>query len=139
MVTRQELKSQWDEVKSRLRQNWRELSEHDLANFNGDPSQLIGAIQRKTGASWNEIEAFLASALRDGWSTASQIGDIAGQYRQEANQLARDSYDQLAAFTADYSRKVASTVKRRPVESLAIAFGLGLAASALVLLSSRRR
>ncbi len=138
MVTREELRSRWNEVKNRLHQNWRELSESELAQFNGTPSQLIGAIQQKTGASWNEVESFLTSAIRDGWSKAAQAGGAAEYYGGEAGKLARESYDHMAGLTADYSRKVASAVRRRPVESLAIAVGVGVAAGALLLLSRRR-
>lgn len=139
MITREELKSHWHDVKDRLRQNWRELSESELARFNGTPRELIDVIQRKTGASWSEIESFLGKIMRDTWSTASQAKDIAGQYGGDASQFARNSYDQIAALTADCSQKVVDTVKRRPVESLAVAFGVGIIAGAIVWLSYRRQ
>lgn len=139
MVTREELRSHWNEVKSRLQQHWRELSDTELAHFNGTPSELIGEIQQKTGASWQEVESFLANAMRDGRSAAKRAGYVAERYGDGANQLARESYDQLAATTAEYSKKVARSVQRRPIESLAVAFGVGIAAGALMLLSSRRR
>ncbi len=138
MVSREDLKSHWNVVKDRLQQNWRELSESELKHFNGTPSQLIDVIQRRTGASWNEIESFLSNALRDGRSASKRVAGLAEQYGDEAGQLARDSYDQVAAATAQYSKKVARTVQRRPVESLAIAFGVGIVAGAFVLFSQRR-
>jgi len=64
---------------------------------------------------------------------------LAEQYGEEASQFAREGYDQLAAATTEYSKKVARTVQRRPMESLALAFGVGLVAGAVVLLSNRRR
>lgn len=139
MVTRDELKSHWNVVKNRLQQNWRELSDRELANFNGSPRELIGAIQRSTGASWQEVESFLANVMREGRSKTQHVGSMAEHYSDEASQLARDGYDQVAAMTAEYSKKLAQTVRRRPVESLAIAFGVGLVASAVVLLNNRRR
>lgn len=138
MITREDLKSHWHDVKHRLRQNWHELSESELSRFNGTPSELIDVIRRQTGASWSEIESFLARIMRDAWSTASQAKDMAGHYSGDATQFARDSYDQIAALTADYSHKVVNTVKRRPVESLAIAFGIGIVAGAIMLLGRRR-
>ena len=139
MVTREELNSHWDVVKNRLQQNWRELSDTELAHFNGTPSQLIGAIQEKTGASWKEVESFLVNVMRDGQSVTHPVGGLAEQYGDEASQFARESYAQIAAATTGYSRKVARTVQRRPMESLAVAFGIGLVAGAVMLLNNRRR
>lgn len=139
MVTREELRSHWNVVKNRLLDHWRELSDTELGHFNGTPSQLIGAIQQKTGASWNEVESFLASVMRDGSSATQRATGLAEQYGAEAGQLAREGYDQLTAATAEYSKKIAKTVQRRPMESLAVAFGIGLVAGAFVLMNNRRR
>jgi ElaB/YqjD/DUF883 family membrane-anchored ribosome-binding protein len=139
MVTRDELKNHWNVVKNRLLHQWRELSDAELAHFNGTPSQLINAIQQRTGASWNEVESFLANVLRDGRSASQRASGLAEQYGAEASQLAREGYEQLVSATADYSKKVARTVQRRPLESLAVAFGVGLVAGAVVLFSKRRR
>ncbi len=139
MVNHEELKSHWQEVKDRLQRNWGELSDKQLTQFTGTPSDLIGAIQRTTGASWQEVESFLSAALRECRSASHQMGGLAERYGEQASQFARDGYDQLAAATAQYSKKVAKTVKKRPVESLAIAFGVGIVVSAVVLLSKRRR
>jgi ElaB/YqjD/DUF883 family membrane-anchored ribosome-binding protein len=139
MVTRDELKSHWNVVKNRLLNQWRELSDAELAHFNGTPRQLIGAIQQRTGASWSEVESFLAKVLLDGRSASQRASSLAEQYGAEASQLAREGLDQLVSTTADYSKKVAHTVQRRPLESLAVAFGVGLIAGAIVLISNRRR
>jgi ElaB/YqjD/DUF883 family membrane-anchored ribosome-binding protein len=138
VITREDLTTHWQEIKNRLRQNWRELSESELSRFSGPSSQLIGAIQQKTGASWNEIESFLNKVIGDAWAAASQTANTAQRYGKEATQTASHGYDQVAALTADCSRKIVDTVKRRPVESLAIAFGVGIAAGAIFLISRRR-
>ncbi len=139
MVTREELRAHWNEVKNRLHQNWRELSETELSHFNGTPNELVGAIERKTGATRNEIEAFLQNVLRDGESVKQRVASFADQYGNELGQQAREGYEQVAAATADYSKKVVRSVQRRPIESLAIAFGVGIAAGALMLMNNRRR
>ena len=138
MITREDLKNHWNVVKNRLQQNWRELSDTQLAQFNSTPKDLISAIQRTTGASWDEVESFLISVLRDGRDASQRVGGLVDQYGEEGSQFVRAGYDQLAASTAEYSKKVARTVQRRPMESIAIAFGVGLVAGAVVLLSKRR-
>jgi ElaB/YqjD/DUF883 family membrane-anchored ribosome-binding protein len=139
MVSREELRSHWTVVKNRLLHQWHELTDTELANFSGTPSQLISAIQKRTGASWNEVESFLTDVMRDGRSASQRASGLAEQYGAEVSQRAREGYDQLACATADYSKKVARTVQRRPLESLAVAFGVGLIAGAIVLFSQRRR
>jgi ElaB/YqjD/DUF883 family membrane-anchored ribosome-binding protein len=139
MVTREELNSRWDVIKNRLMHNWRELSAAELSRFDGSPSQLISEIQQKTGASWNEVESFLANVMRDGRSASQKVGSLAEQYGEEASQIAREGYDQVASATAEYSKKFARTVQRRPMESLAVAFGIGILTGAVVLFRNRRR
>ena len=138
MVNREELKGRWDIVKNRLLNHWRELSDTELAHFNGTPNQLISAIQRKTGASWKEVESFLANVMRESRATSQRASDLAEQSSDEVSRFARDGYQQLTEATEQYSRKVARTVQRRPIESLAIAFGVGIISGAVVLLSRRR-
>jgi hypothetical protein len=41
-------------------------------------------------------------------------------------------------MSGDYTQRIAHTVRSRPTESLAIAFGLGIAAGAIFFLRSRR-
>ena len=138
MVTREDLNSRWDVIKNRLMHHWRELSDAELSHFEGSPSQLISTIQQKTGASWHEVEAFLTNVIRDGHSASQRVGSLAEQYGEEASQLAREGYAQVASATAEYSKKFTRTVQRRPMESLAVAFGVGLVAGAVVLLRNRR-
>ncbi len=138
MVTREELKHRWDDVRHRLLDHWRELSDTELSHFNGTPSQLFDAIQQKTGASWREVESFLTNVMREGRAKSHRASDLTEQYGDQASKLARDGYDQLTSATAEYSKKVARSVQRRPLESLAVAFGVGIVAGAVVLLSRRR-
>lgn len=138
MVTHEELKSHWREIKDRLQHHWRELSDSQLTQFDGTPNDLIGAIQRTTGASWSEVESVLSGALRDCRSASQHVGGLVEQYGKQASGFARDGYDQIAAKTAEYSKQIAKTVKRRPMESIAIALGVGIIVSAVVMLNKRR-
>lgn len=138
MNTREELKSRWDEVKGRLQKQWGQLTDDDLQQFRGSTNELIGVIQRKTGATRNEIESFLSNAISEGETIAGRVSELAQRYAEEAGDYARENYDRAAAATGEFSRQLVTTVRRRPAESMAIAFGVGIVAGAILFLGRRR-
>ncbi len=139
MLTRDELKGQWTEVKDRLQEHWHQLSEADLSTASESADQLIGIVQQKTGAARNEIEDFLDGVVAEGRSTANKVSQAASHYAEQASDIAQQQYSNVADATADMSKRVAHTVRNRPTESLAIAFGLGIAVGALALMGRRNR
>lgn len=138
MVTREEIKGQWNQVKGRLQEHWGELTDDDLARVEGSTDQLIGVVQKKTGATRREVEQFLSRVIEDSQSSMQQFSEAAAQYAEDAGAVAKEHYQRAADATADFSKQVAHTVRNRPTESLAIAFGLGIAAGALFFLGRRR-
>lgn len=139
MVTREELKGQWNQVKGRLQEHWGQLTEDDLRQAEGSADRLVGVVQEKTGATRNEIEQFLSKVLEEGHSAAQRVGQAASHYAEEASEMVRHQYERAAGVTSDFSKQVAHTVRNRPTESLMIAFGLGMAAGALFFLGRSRR
>ncbi|MEZ6090197.1 MAG: CsbD family protein [Pirellulaceae bacterium] len=141
MVTREELKGHWNEVKGRLQEHWGQLTEDDFSRARGSAEQLVGVVQQKTGATRREIEDFLSgivgkrSRLNE---AAHQYADTANAYAAEAGDYLRDNYRRAANLGEDYSERLIHTVRTRPAESLAIAFGLGIAAGALFFINGRR-
>lgn len=53
------LKGNWTLAKGRLKQKYAQLTDDDLIYVEGKEEELLGGIQRKTGRSRAEIEAFL--------------------------------------------------------------------------------
>lgn len=150
MSTKEELKGQWNEVKSRLQERWGQLTENDFQQLRGEAGELVGVVQRKTGASKQEIEAFIADVAQRGESFGQTVAsnaqqyagdaqEMAGQYADEAARYAREGYGRIAEASGDLSKKLARTVRERPAESLAIAFGAGLLAGAVLLMGKRNR
>ncbi|MGV3485710.1 MAG: CsbD family protein [Planctomycetaceae bacterium] len=138
MNTRDEIKNRWSEVKGRLQKQWGQLTDDDLQQFRGSTNELIGVIQRKTGATRNEIESFLSNLVSEGESMAGRVSEVAQRYAEDAGEYARQNYDRAAAATSEFSRQLSQTVRRRPGESMAIAFGIGLVAGAIFFLGRRR-
>ena len=144
MVDRQKIKGQWNEVKGRLKENWGQLTDDDLLRAEGSADQLVGVVQQKTGATKHEIEKFIDGVLGAGGlgeqaaETVQQYADAAQSAAADAAAYAREKYSRLASQSGDYGQKVAETVRNRPGESLAIAFGLGIAAGALMFLGRKK-
>ncbi len=142
MVNREQIQGQWNEVKGRLREHWGQLTDNDLQRAKGSAEELVGVVQERTGATRSEVEQFLDNLFNDG---ARQLGDAAHRYSEAAQQVAgetaeymRDQYQRAAAASGDYATKMSQTVRSRPTESLVIAFGLGIAAGALLFLGKKR-
>ncbi|OYP28890.1 CsbD family protein [Rhodopirellula sp. MGV] len=143
MINREQLHGQWNEVKGRLREHWGQLTENDLQMARGSAEQLVGVVQKKTGATRNEVEKFLDGILDPSLSekvaeTAHQYGEAAQHMAHETADYMKQAYRDAAAVSEDYAERFVDTVKSRPRESIAIAFGLGIAAGALFFLGKRR-
>ncbi|QDS88625.1 hypothetical protein EC9_28160 [Rosistilla ulvae] len=145
MITREELKGQWNEVKGRLQEHWGQLTDDDLSRVQGSAEQLVGVVQQKTGATRREVEDFLSNAVNESnrigqqvSDAAQQYADVAGQYAAEAGEYVKENYRRAADLGGDYTDRLAHTVRTRPAESLAIAFGLGIAAGAVFFIKGRR-
>ncbi|SMP59213.1 Uncharacterized conserved protein YjbJ, UPF0337 family [Neorhodopirellula lusitana] len=145
MITKQELTGQWNEVKGRLQEHWGQLTDDDLNRVSGSADQLVGVVQQKTGATRREIEDFLSGMFKDSdrlkekvSEAAHQYADVAGEYAAEAGEYLKENYRRASQVSGDYSQQLAHTVRTRPAESMAIAFGLGIAAGALFFIKGRR-
>ncbi len=143
MPNRDQLQGQWNEVKGRLKEHWGQLTEDDLRQCEGNADQLVGMVQRKTGAARGEVEKFINGVFQGSMSDQAaeklhHYADAAQGFADDATQYAREQARRLAAQSSDYSAQLATTVRNRPAESLAIAFGLGIAAGAFFFLGRKR-
>ena len=53
------LKGNWNTTKGKLKKKYAELTDNDLVYEEGREDELIGRIQKRTGAAREEIENFL--------------------------------------------------------------------------------
>lgn len=143
MPSREQIRGHWNEVKGRLKEHWGQLTDEDLRRAEGSADQLVGVVQQKTGATRNEIERFLDNVLSGSFGgqaadTVQHYADAAQAAAADAAAYARENYRRLASQSEDYAAKVSETVRSRPAESLAIAFGLGIVAGALFFFGGRK-
>lgn len=143
MTNREQIRGHWNEVKGRLKEHWGQLTDDDFRRAEGSTDQLVGVVQQKTGATKSEVERFIDGILGNGNTrdqaaeTVQQYADAAQAFAADAASYARENYRRLASQSGDYGEKVVQTVRSRPTESLAIAFGLGIAAGAFLFLGRR--
>ncbi|TWU03217.1 CsbD family protein [Neorhodopirellula pilleata] len=143
MSNREELQGHWNQVKGRLKEHWGQLTEDDLQRAKGSADQLVGVVQEKTGAARAEVETFLDHILNESLADqASQkfneFSDVAGQLAADASAYTRERAQQFAAQSSEYSARINETIRTRPLESLAIAFGVGIFAGAMVFMNRKR-
>jgi uncharacterized protein YjbJ (UPF0337 family) len=123
MINQAELKGQWNQIRGKLREKWGQLTDDDLARFDGNVDQLVGAIQRKTGEAKQSVEKFLEELAGDGASVMQR----AGEYAQHAAEQVRDTTQRVRQGVENGYTKAGEMVQSRPAESVLMAFGCGLA------------
>jgi ElaB/YqjD/DUF883 family membrane-anchored ribosome-binding protein len=96
-------------------------------------------IQRKTGESRQQIEDFLDEIVAGGASTFEQASETAREYARQASDRFHETYEQASESVRAGYDEAAEMVRRRPAESLAVAFGAGLIAGVIVGLTMRSR
>ena len=143
MANREQIRGHWNEIAGRLKEHWGQLTDDDLQRAKGSADQLVGVVQQKTGAARSEVEQFIDGLFSSGFG--ERAAETAGQYIDSAQQLAAEASDytrqrarRIAAQSSDYSARLVDTVRERPAESLAIVFGLGIAAGALLFFTRKR-
>lgn len=138
MTNSEQLKGSWNQVKGRLLERWGQLTDDDLQQFRGSTHDLIGAVQKRTGETRSEIERFLNDAISEGQSLKQRAVDTTQRYAKDVSQYASENFGECADATKDFSRQVARSVKRHPAESIALAFGVGLLAGAVLFMRRNR-
>jgi uncharacterized protein YjbJ (UPF0337 family) len=139
MITRQELEGQWNQVKGKIQNRWANLTDDELQRVKGNANELVGVIQHRTGETRRAVEEFLTNALHEGESMAHQAMQTARDYADQAAAAARRSYDEVATHVSTGVDQAQAMVRRKPMESVAVAFGAGLIAGVVtgLILKSR--
>ena len=138
MINQQTLQGNWNEIKGKLRSKWGSLTDDDVLVFNGNVDQLVGTIQRKTGEARESIEQFFEQVSANGASAIGRAGEAVRSYAQHAAETVQESSKQAADSVREGYAEVEDMVRRRPAESLAVCFGVGVVTGVVVSLLLRR-
>lgn len=139
MLNAQMLQGRWGEIKGKLREKWGQLTDDDVARFDGQTQSLIGTIERKTGEGREKIEQVLEEMLSGAGSTVARAFQSA---REEVGHAAQ-TVSRVARSAANTVREGVSgaeqTVREYPAASVSVAFGCGLVTGLFVGLFVRAR
>lgn len=139
MISKERLEGNWNSVVGAVRKKFGDIDGDELKRVQGNAEQLVGLLQRKTGQSREQIEAFVSDCCQTTGDTLHRVSEKAGEYATQAGEAVRENYDYLAEGAQrgyDYTVK---SMSRRPMESVAIALGAGVLAGLVVGLSMTRR
>lgn len=139
MITQQQLQGNWNQLKGALQQRWGQLTDDDLSHVRGNVDQLVGVVQRKTGETRAKVEAFFQSALDNGSRSAEGAADQLRSYASDAGHAAQEQYAHAADALTESFEHAQDAVRRRPAESVAVCFGAGLIAGAVLGIMLRNR
>jgi uncharacterized protein YjbJ (UPF0337 family) len=139
MINQQTLQGSWNEIKGKLRSKWGSLTDDDLMVFNGNVEQLVGTIQRKTGEARESIEQFFEQFSANGASAIGRAGEAVRAYAQQAADTVQETSKQAAESVREGYAEVEDMVRKRPAESLAACFGVGVITGVVVGLLLRWR
>jgi uncharacterized protein YjbJ (UPF0337 family) len=138
-MNEQTFKGTWQEVKGKIREKWGQLTDDDVNRTGGNLEKVMGMIERKTGESREQIETFLKSASKEGVALKDRIVDTAQEYASAAAEGTQQYAEQAAEYAKTGYDQTRKLVKHRPMESLAVCFGIGLISGVVVALTMRTR
>lgn len=128
MVTKEDIQGNWNSFLGGVQKKYSEITGDDLASVKGNIQQMAGVIQRKTGQAREEIEKYLQSLSSDASGTINHVSEMASNLAGKANEGLRESYNYVADKSQEGYDVAKETVRDKPVETLAIAFGIGVVA-----------
>jgi uncharacterized protein YjbJ (UPF0337 family) len=147
MITTQELRGHWNELKGKVKEKWGQMTDDDFAYAGGNVDQLVGRIQQKTGQARSEIEKFFKNFSSDG-SNGGHFMENASHYMNQAAETVREGAHQAAGYAREGFEQVRhasqegfhqaeAMVRKYPGSALALAFGAGLICGMMCASSSR--
>jgi uncharacterized protein YjbJ (UPF0337 family) len=141
MSTQEKVMGNWNQIKGKVKQHWGQLTDDELAEVEGNIDQLVGLVQQKTGEARQQIEKFIMKLNDDAGGAFTQATETARQYAGQATEALRDATGQIRERGVEGYEEAQRMVRRRPAESVAVAFGTGLVVGLIVgmMASSRER
>lgn len=139
MISQQALQGNWNEIKGLLRSKWGALTDDDVMVFNGNVEELMGTIQRKTGEARESVEQFFEQLSSNGASAINRAGETVRSGAQHAADVVEETSRQAAASAREAYAEVEDLVRQRPIESIAVCFGVGVITGVVVSLLLRWR
>jgi len=140
MSTQEKVIGNWNQLKGKVKQRWGQLTDDELQEVEGNIDQLVGLVQQKTGETRQQVERVITKLNEDAGGAFNQATETARQYADQATEAIRGATDQLRERGRESYEDAQQMVRRRPAESVAVAFGTGLVVGLIVgLVASSRK
>jgi uncharacterized protein YjbJ (UPF0337 family) len=132
MSTQEKILGNWNQFKGKVKQRWGQLTDDELSEVEGNFDQLVGLVQQKTGEARQQIERTLNELSSQAGGAFVDMTESARQYVEQAGEKLRGATDQIRERGQAYAEDAQAMFRRRPAESVAVAFGAGLIVGLIV-------
>lgn len=141
MISKERLKGNWNSIAGTIKEKFGQITDDELQRAEGNLDQLVGLLQRKAGMTREQASEFVSDCSSSMHETVNRLTEQAGEYAEAASEAVRENYDRVAEAAQAGYQQTARAVSKRPVESLALAVGVGVLAGLAfgLSLTSRRR
>jgi len=139
MDTEEAVEGGWNEFAGAVKKKYSQITGDDLSAVKGNVQQLAGVIQRKTGQAREGIEAYLKSISSKSSDAVGNASKLANEYLGKASEGIPEGYEYAVDAKQDSYEGAKETVRTRPAEAVAIAFGVGVVMGILGTQSMCRR
>ena len=133
------IQANWNEFVAAVQKQYTHVTVDDLDSVKGNIKDMVDMIQRKTGQARHEVEAFVASVTANTADAFQQASNKAGEYIHRAGDGVRDAYQYSIDASNDGYQNARKSVRKRPVEAVAIAFGVGIVAGLIAACTIHRK
>lgn len=127
----------WQEIEGRVRDRWSEITNEDLESARGSIEELIGIIQEKTGDARQQVESFIRQLTEDVAVKLEEMKHAVGERAETTSDQLRQGYEKATTELHHGFVQARETVRRKPTQSVALAFGAGILAGVVVSLACR--
>ena len=141
MVSQETLAGNWNTIVGAIKEKFGQITGDDLSKYKGNVDQLVGVIQRKTGETKESIEQFISGCCESTEGVYNRVSAKTAELADRAGEMVQEGYEQVSNRASQGYEYARGTVRRRPVESVAIVAGLSLLAGLAIGISmaARRR
>ena len=126
MSTQEKMTGNWNQMKGKVKQKWGQLTDDELSEVEGNFDQLIGLVQQKTGQAREQIERVLHDISEQAGGSFTAATETARQYAEQATEQLRGAAEQVRDRTMEGYEQAQDMIRKRPAESIAVAFGTGI-------------
>ncbi len=135
----QQLKGSWKELLGVVKERWGNLTDDDLNVVEGNLDQLVGKIQKRTGETRNAISDALSDLIDQGEDLTHRTSRAASNMAGYVGDRLQEGSRYIASQGEEGYEQAKRILRHRPVQSIAVMFGVGVGLGLLVGMSLRSR